>query len=80
MVNILEVIEPEQLAEFKERYDGAWVGPCPSCSNDDGYGGCIINVDSNTLYCFGSKTIFNIEETIALFNGLISCSEGRQKL
>jgi len=80
MVGILDVFTSEQLAEFKERYDGNFVGPCPSCCNDDGYGGCIINVDSNTLYCFGSKTIFNIEETVALLNGLISCSEGRQKL
>jgi hypothetical protein len=79
-MNILEVIEPAQLADFKERYDGAWVGPCPSCYNSDGYGNCIINVDTNTLYCFGSKTIFNIDETIALFNGLITCREGRQKL
>jgi len=80
MVNILEVLEPEQLVEFQEQYNGTWKGPCPSCTNSDGYGGMLINPDSNTCYCFGSKTIFNLDESIALFNGLISCREGRQKL
>lgn len=80
MVGIFDVLDEEQLSEFKERYDGSFVGPCPSCSNDDGYGGMIINPSSNTAYCFGSKTIFNLLEAVALFNGSISCLEGRQKL
>jgi hypothetical protein len=81
MVGILDVFNEEQLANFRKRYDGAYVGPCPSCgNNDDGYGGCIINPDTNTMFCFGSKTIFNMAETVALLEGLISCMEGRQKL
>lgn len=80
MVNILEVLDPEQLAEFKEQYNGTWKGPCPSCSDYDGYGGSLINPETGIFYCFGSKTIFNIDEAVALFNGLISCREGRQKL
>ena len=80
MVNILELFTPEQLAQFKEDSKGNLSGPCPSCGRRDNYSGFTIFVESNTCYCHGSKTIFNMMETIALIKGIISCREGRQKI
>ena len=79
MTNILELFSKEELEKFREKSDGCFVGDCPSCGNGgDNYGGCIINPKTNTLYCFGSKTIFDLLETIALLKGVITCREGRQ--
>lgn len=81
MVGILDLFSKEQLSKFKKRDDGSFVGPCPSCgSNSDNYGDCIINPQTNTLYCFGSKTIFNFTETAFLLSGELMCSEGRQTI
>lgn len=79
MINILSLFTKEQLLNYKQRYDGSFIGPCPSCGNGgDNYGGCIINLKTNTLYCFGSKTIFNGKEAAALITGLITCRDGRR--
>ena len=83
MVNILDLFSKEQLSKFKKRDDGCFVGACPSCGNGEGtdnYGGCIINPNTNTLFCFGNKTIFDFTETAFLLTGEIMCSEGRQKI
>lgn len=82
MIKILSLFTKEQLAKFKERYDGCLTGPCPSCGmgKDNHYGGCVINPKTNTLYCFGSKTIFNGDEAAALLTGVITCREGRQRI
>lgn len=84
MVNVLDLFSPEQLSQFKEGFtqkgEVCYNGPCPSCGRCDGYSGFIIFVSSNTCYCRGSKTIFNMMETIALLNGIITCREGRQKI
>lgn len=81
MVSVLDLFTAEQLAAFTRDSRGNLKGPCPSCGPDrDGYGGFVIFVDSNTCYCAGSKTIFNMMELVALLNGVISCREGRQKI
>ena len=80
MVNILELFKPEQLATFKEDFKGNLSGPCPSCGRKDNYSGFTIFPSTNTCYCHGSKTIFDMMETIALLNGVITCREGRQKI
>ncbi len=82
MIKILSLFSKEELAEFREKVDGCLIGPCPSCGsgNDNSYGGCIINPKTNTLYCFGSKTIFNGDECAALKLKVITCREGRQKI
>lgn len=84
MVNVLDLFTPEQLSLFKEGFTSkgevCYKGPCPSCGRSDNYSGFIIFVNSNTCYCLGSKTIFNMMETIALLKGIITCREGRQKI
>jgi len=83
MIKILSLFTKEQLAKFKEKFDGCLVGPCPSCGNSSSgsnSSGCIINPKTNTLYCFGSKTIFNGDEAAALVTGVITCREGRQRI
>ena len=82
MIEILSLFTEEQLAKFKKRVDGSYIGPCPSCGTGNGgnYGGCIINPKTNTLYCFSSKTIFNGDEAAALVTGVITCREGRQRI
>ena len=77
---ILDVFTKEQLSSFKQDLNGNLHGPCPSCGRKDNYSGFTIFVDSNTCYCSGSKTIFNLLETIALVKGIITCREGRQKI
>jgi len=80
-ITILDLFDSEQLAGFKERSDGSLVGECPSCGKGgDSYGGFIINPKTNTCYCFGSKTTFDITETMYLLKGFISCFEGRSKI
>lgn len=80
MVKITDLFPKELLAQFKEDNSGNLKGACPSCGIRDNYSGFTIFVKTNTCYCHGSKTIFNILETAALLNGVISCSEGRQKI
>ena len=80
MVNILSLFTQEQLAGFSKDSNGNLKGDCPCCGKQDGYSGFIIFVDSNTCYCFGSKTIFDFTETMYLLRGEISCREGRQKI
>ncbi len=78
-VSILDLFTAEQLAAFTEDSNGNFKGACPSCgSGGDNYGGFVIFVKSNSCYCHGSKTKFDIMETIALLKGIITCSEGRQ--
>jgi len=78
-VNILDLFSPEQLAAFTEDSNGNFKGPCPSCGRGgDNYGGFVIFVKSNSCYCHGSKTCFDMLETVALLKDIISCSEGRQ--
>ena len=80
MVNILDLFTPELLAGFQEDSNGNLKGPCPCCGKQDNYSGFVIFVDSNTGYCHGSKTVFNMKEMFALLQGIISCREGRQKI
>lgn len=80
MVDVKDLFTPEQLITFKEDLKGNLTGPCPSCGRSDGYSGFTIFVNTNTCYCHGSKTIFNMMETIALLKGIITCREGRQKI
>ncbi len=77
MLKITELFSEEQLSKFKERNDGSFTGECPSCGKNDNYGGSIINTKTNTFYCWGSKTVFDLLETVALLKGIISCREGR---
>ena len=86
-VNILDVISPDQLVGFEEKMttkgEICLNGPCPSCgwsSSGSNSSGMTIFPTTNTCFCHGSQTIFNLKESVALFNGLISCMEGRQKL
>lgn len=80
MVNILDLFTQEQLALLKEDSQGNMKGPCPSCGITDNYSGFTVFVKSNTAYCHGSKTIFNMMELVALLKGVITCREGRQKI
>jgi len=79
-VSILDLFAPEQLACFKEDSQGNLKGPCPCCGIQDNYSGFTIFVSSNTAYCHGSKTSFNMMELVALLKGIISCREGRQRI
>jgi len=77
MVKITDLFKPEEL---KEKGDGNFIVECPSCgSNNNGYGGMVLFVESDTAYCFESKTWFKIKEVFALQKGIISCTEGRRK-
>lgn len=84
MVKITDLFSKEQIAQFKEDSSGNLKGPCPSCGWGSGgqsnSSGCIIFVETNTLYCFGSKTHFDFTETAFLLAGEISCKEGRQTI
>jgi len=80
VVSILDLFNEELLGTFTKDSMGNLKGPCPCCGMQDNYSGFVIFVNSNTCYCLGSKTIFNVAETVALLNGIISCREGRQKL
>ncbi len=77
MVKITDLFKPEEL---KEKGDGNFIVECPSCgSNDNGYGGMILFVETNTGYCYESKTWFTLKEVFALQKRIISCTEGRRK-
>ncbi len=79
MSKITDLFTKEQLSCFKEDSQGNLKGSCPSCGRQDNYSGFTIFVGTNTCYCHGSQTIFDMFETIALLSGIISCREGRQK-
>jgi len=79
-MTILDLFTKEQLAGFTKDSNGNLKGRCPSCGfGGDNYGGFIIFVKTNCCYCHGSKTSFDMLETIALLKDIISCQEGRQK-
>lgn len=80
MVKIMDMLPVELKAQFVETNNGNFKGPCPSCGKKDNYSGMTIFPQSNTAYCHGSKTIFNILEFLALIKGKITCREGRQKI
>lgn len=79
MVKITDLFTEEQLAGFTDKGDGNLIGACPSCGKHGGYSGFVIFTDSNTCFCHGSKTKFDILETVALLKGLITCREGRSE-
>lgn len=66
-------------SELKEKSDGNFITPCPSCGADsDGYGGLTIFPKTQTAFCHNSGRWFTAEEVIALKEGMITCIEGRE--
>jgi hypothetical protein len=66
---------------IREKSDGNLLVECPCCGSDgfNDYGGMVLFVETNTAYCFNSRTWFTLKETFALQKGIIKCIEGRQK-
>ena len=76
-MKIIDLFDP---SELKEKSDGNFLVECPSCGSDNnGYGGMILFVESDTSYCFESKTWFTMKETYALKKEIINCTQGRRK-
>ncbi len=77
MIKITDLFKPEEL---KEKNDGNFLVTCPSCKTDNfGYGGMVLFVDTNTAYCFNSKKWFTMKELYALKKRIITCLDGRDK-
>lgn len=78
MVSIIKFFKAEDI--IREKDEDKVIVRCPSCGSDSSnYGGMILNLDSQTAYCFLSRTWFNKKELYALCKGIISCREGRAK-
>lgn len=65
--------------DLKQKADGNYQTECPSCGLQGGRTeGFILFPQTNTAYCHSSQKHFNLLETIALKNKLITCIEGRE--
>jgi len=71
-ITLLDIFKEEPL---REKSDGNYQTACPCCQND--YGGLLLNIETNTSYCFKSRKWFDLKETYALKKGIITCDEGR---
>jgi hypothetical protein len=73
--SIIDLFAPEEL---QEKGDGNFKVVCPSCGSDNlGYGGMILFVESNTAYCHNSRKWFTMKEVYALQKNIIRCIDGR---
>lgn len=78
--SILDLFDEDYKKTLRKKSDGSFVGRCPSCGNeDDNYGVFFINPKTNSTYCMGSKTKFNITQTMLLVRKEITCFEGDEE-
>ena len=73
MINVIDLFKKDVLQSNGNNYRTF----CPSCDNSDR---CfMLFTDNNTGYCHKSKKSFRLLEIHALQQGIISCSDGREK-